>query len=357
MTDMVDTTEHTSTAPRDSGRARPAPYDSGRARTATDTVSDANGRHATRAARIGLLSVSLGTAGLGGAWQAAATAFPPALQVSDALFTVSGLIWLVLLAQYLRHGGARWRNLRHDLRHPVQGFALGYVPIIGMLIAGHFSRFGLTGARWAYAVFLTVAALIAARLLAHWLTGALSTTTLHPGYLLPVSSAPFVASAMASTLRLPGVADAAFAVGLLYWLAFGTVILGSLVTNGPLPGPARPALTVLTIPPATGGIAWTAAHKGVFDAVGYGFAGALLFTVLLVAFLLPELRQPAFHPGLWIFSFPIAASTNFTIRWIHGSALPGGPALTGVLLAGATIALGLLAAATLHHRARRALPI
>ncbi|MEU9150549.1 hypothetical protein AB0D59_08385 [Streptomyces sp. NPDC048417] len=345
MTDMVDTTEHTGTAPRGRGPACPA----------DDIVSDINGPRATRAARIRLLSISLGTAGLGGAWQAAVTTFPPALQVSDALFTVSGLIWLVLLAQYLRHGGTRWRNLRHDLRHPGDGFTLGYVPIIGMLIAGHFSRYGITGPRWAYAVFVTVAALIAARLLAHWLTGALSATVLHPGYLLPVTSAPFVASAVASTLRLPGVADAAFAVGLLYWLAFGTVILGSLVTGGPLPGPARPALTVLTIPPATGGIAWTAAHKGVFDAVGYGFAGTLLFTVLLVVFLLPDLRQPSFHPGLWIFSFPIAASTNFAIRWIHASALPEGPTLTGILLTGATAALGLLAAATLLHRARRTL--
>ncbi|MFI6360435.1 hypothetical protein ACIBJF_49780 [Streptomyces sp. NPDC050743] len=127
------------------------------------------------------------------------------------------------------------------------------------------------------------------------------------------------------------------------------------LTGGPLPGPARPALTVLTIPPATGGIAWTAAHKGVFDAVGYGFAGTLLFTVLLVVFLIPELRQPSFHPGLWIFSFPVAASSNFTIRWIHASALRGGPVLTGIVLVGATLALGLLATATLRHRAWRAL--
>ncbi|MEU9481385.1 hypothetical protein [Streptomyces sp. NPDC048191] len=346
MTETVDTTEHTSPAPCGSRPARPA----------ADIVPHVDDPHATRAARIRLLSVSLGTAGLGGAWQAAAPTFPPALQVSDALFTVSGLIWLVLLAQYLRHGGTRWHNLRQHLRHPGDGFTLGYVPLIGMLITGHFSRLELTWARWVYAVFLILAAFVAARLLAHWLTGTLSTTALHPGYLLPVSSAPFVASAVASTLRLPGVADAAFAVGLLYWLAFGTVILGGLVTGGPLPGPARPALTVLTIPPATGGIAWTAAHKGVFDAVGYGFAGTLLFTVLIVVLLLPELRQPSFHPGLWIFSFPVAASTNFTIRWIQASACPGAPALTGILLAGATSALGLLAMATLRHRARRPLP-
>ncbi|MEU7305549.1 hypothetical protein AB0950_36220 [Streptomyces sp. NPDC007189] len=307
--------------------------------------------HAVRADRIGLLSISLGTAGLGGAWQASATVHPAALPVSDALYAISALVWLVLLIQYLRQGGARWHNLRHDIRHPAQGFAISYVPIIGMLVAGHFSRFGTDGARWAYAVFAAVAALVAARLLAHWLTGSLSATLLHPGYLLPVSSAPFIASATASTLKLPGTADAAFAIGLLYWLTFGTVILGSLITSGPLPQPARPVLTVLTIPPATGGIAWTAAHKGLFGPVGYGFAGTLLFTILLVAFLLPELRQPSFHPGLWVYSFPVAASTNFAIRLIAATRGPAYPVLTWALLAPATGALVLLSAATLRHAA------
>ncbi|KUN82442.1 hypothetical protein AQJ66_21690 [Streptomyces bungoensis] len=162
--------------------------------------------------------------------------------------------------------------------------------------------------------------------------------------------APFIASATASTLGLPGVADAAFAIGLLYWLTVGTVILGSLITAGPLPRPARPALTVLTIPPATGGIAWTAAHKGVFGPVGYGFAGILLFTILLVAFLLPELRQPSFHPGLWVYSFPVAASTNFAIRLIAATRAPACPVLTWALLAMSTGALVLLSAATLRYR-------
>lgn len=211
-------------------------------------------RRARRAERIGLLSVSLGAAGLGGAWQSATATVSAPISVSDGLFGVSGLVWLVLLAEYVRHGGAHWANLRHDLSHPGQGFALAYVPIVGMLFAGHFSRFGLDAARWAYAAFAVTAAVVAARLLAHWLTGTLSSSPLHPGYLLPVSSGPFIASITASTLRLPEVADGAFAVGLLYWLAFGTVVLGSLVANPGLPRRARPTLTVLSIPPATG--AW-----------------------------------------------------------------------------------------------------
>ncbi|WP_436847681.1 hypothetical protein [Streptomyces avermitilis] len=160
------------------------------------------------------------------------------------------------------------------------------------------------------------------------LTGALRTTALHPGYLLPVSSAPFIASATASTFGLRVIGDAAFAIGLPYRPAFGTIILGRRAATGQLPQPAWPALTVLTIPPATGGITWTAAHRGVFDAVGHGFAGILLFALLLVVFLLPELRQPSFHLGRWVFSFPAAVSTNFALRLLNAPHTAAKPVLT-----------------------------
>lgn len=274
------------------------------------------------------------------------------LWVSDALFVVSGLVWVVLLAAYLRHGGARWRNLRHDLRHPGQGFALAYVPIVGMLFTGHFARFGLTGSRWAYAVFAATAAIVAARLLAHWLTGTLSSSPLHPGYLLPVSSAPFIASITASTLRWPELAAATFAVGLLYWLAFGTVILAGLVASSGLPERARPTLAVLAIPPATGGLAWTAAHHGTVDAVGHGFAGLLGFTLLVIVCLLPDLRQQSFHPGYWVFSFPLAASANFDIRWLRGADVTGWRPVTWGVLGTVTAAFLVLAAATAVYALR-----
>ncbi|GAA2195984.1 hypothetical protein GCM10009787_28330 [Streptomyces bangladeshensis] len=84
-----------------------------------------------RTERSGLLSVSLGTAGLGGAWQSATLVESAPLVVSDGLFAVSGWVWLVLLTEYARHGGARCSNLVNDLRHPEQGFARAYVPIVG----------------------------------------------------------------------------------------------------------------------------------------------------------------------------------------------------------------------------------
>ncbi|MFB7113302.1 hypothetical protein [Streptomyces sp. NPDC056291] len=305
-------------------------------------------RRGRRSKRIGLLSVSLGTAGLGGAWQTAAVAVSAPLGVSDGLFVVSGLVWLMLLAEYVRHGGARWSNLINDLRHPGQGFALAYVPIIGMLFTAHFSRFGLDVARWAYAVFAVVTAVIAARLLAHWLTGTLSSSPLHPGYLLPVSSGPFIASIAATTLGLPEVAEGAFAVGLLYWLAFGTVILSSLVANT-LPVPARPTLAVFGIPPTVGGLAWMAAHPGPVDAVGHGFAGLVAFTILIIVFLLPHLRQQSFGTGFWIYSFPVAATTNFVIRWVHGAHVPASRPIAWAVLSTASLTFAALAVATAVH--------
>lgn len=314
-------------------------------------AAGSEGDGARRATRIGLMSVSLGTAGLGGVWQSASATVSAPIGVSDVLFVVSGLVWVVLLAQYVRHGGARWRNLRDDLHHPGQGFALAYIPIIGMLATGHFARFGVDGARWFYALFALAAAVIAARLLAHWVTGGLSSATLHPGYLLPVVSGPFIASTTASAVRLPDAASAAFAIGVLYWLAFGTVILGRLVASG-LPGPARPTLTILTIPPAVGGLAWTAAHGGRIDAVGYGFAGLVLFTVLIVLFLLPHVRQEAFHTGYWVFSFPAAATGNFLLRWLHGAAVPGWQGLTWLVIALVSAAFLALSGATLRYAVR-----
>ncbi|PIB03831.1 hypothetical protein [Streptomyces sp. HG99] len=332
-------------------------------RTPHATAIDAVGRSRTgnarrspdfRTERISLLSISLGTAGLGGAWQSATVTLGAPLWAGDALFAVSGLVWLVLLVQYIRHGGGRWRNVLDHLHHPGQGFTLAYVPIVGMLAAGHFSRYQLDAARWAYAVFAMTAAIIAARLLAHWVTGGLASAPLHPGYLLPVVSAPFISSATASTLRLTEVAALTFAVGVLYWLAFGTVILGGLVANGGnMPRPARPTLTVLVIPPAVGGLAWTAANHGTFDAVGQGFAGLLLFTLLVVAFLIPDLRQQSFHYGFWIFSFPVAAGTNFLLRWLHGTDVPGWTAVSWLLLAAVSAAFLALYAATLLHARRR----
>ncbi|MFE2351903.1 TDT family transporter [Kitasatospora cineracea] len=313
---------------------------------------DDDPRRHRRAGRLGLLSVSLGTAGLGGAWQSATATVGAPLVVSDALFALSALVWLVLLAGYVRHGGARRSNLLGDLRHPGHGFALSYLPIVGMLGTAHFARFDPAAARWAYALFAATTAVIAARLLAHWLTGGLSAVPLHPGYLLPVSSGPFVAAVTATALHLPGVATAAFAVGLLYWLAFGTVVLGSLVANPALPGPARPTLAVLGIPPTVGGLAWLAAHPGPVDAVGQGFAGLVAFSLLLVAFLLPQLWQRSFHPNVWVYSFPTAATANFTIRWLHGTAAPAWRPLTWTVLGTATLAFAALAAATAAHALR-----
>ncbi|WP_318219033.1 hypothetical protein [Streptomyces sp. SCL15-6] len=37
----------------------------------------------------------------------------------------------MLQIEHVRHGGAGWSNLKRDLGHPGQGFALAYVPTVG----------------------------------------------------------------------------------------------------------------------------------------------------------------------------------------------------------------------------------
>ncbi|MFD4540305.1 hypothetical protein [Streptomyces bauhiniae] len=316
--------------------------------TPADVAAASAKRIQERTSRISLLSTSLGTAGVGGAWDSAVATLDAPQVVSDVLFAMSGLIWILLLVQYLGRGGWRFRHISHDLHHPQLGFAFAYIPIIGMLAAGHFSRLDLTSARWVYAVSAALTVAVAARLLAHWVTGGLRSTPLHPGYLLPLSSGPFIASSVASSLLWPHAAASFFAVGVLYWLAFGTVILVNLVHSASdLPAVARPTLSVLIVPPATGGLAWVAAHRGMVDQMTYGFLGLLIFTILITLFLLPQLRQPNFHQGIWVFLFPAAASSNFLIRWVHGADVPNWHFITWALVTLVSAALLVLAAATL----------
>ncbi|MEU9063955.1 hypothetical protein AB0D13_35130 [Streptomyces sp. NPDC048430] len=162
-----------------------------------------------------------------------------------------------------------------------------------------------------------------------------------------------MASSITSGLQWPELAFAAFAVGVVYTFAIGAVVIGGLVTGPDLPLPARPALTILIIPPATGGLAWLAAHRGAVAAVGYGFAGLLAFTTLIVVCLLPYLRQPSFHMGFWIFALPIAAGSNFAIRWFHGADAPAWRPLTWVVRGAATLSFVALGTATLFHAFRR----
>ncbi|GHC41816.1 hypothetical protein EF913_34240 [Streptomyces sp. WAC04189] len=82
---------------------------------------------------------------------------------------------------------------------------------------------------------------------------------------------------------------------------------------------------------------------------GNGFAGLVAFTLLIVVFLLPHVRQQSFGTGFWIYSFPVAATTNFVLRWVHGADVPASRPIAWAILGAASLAFLGLAVATAVH--------
>lgn len=295
---------------------------------------------------LNYFAIPLGLAGLGGAWTAAATVLDAPEWANDALFFVSGMCWLAFTAVYV---GERVRDrgaFRADREHPIDGAAAAFLPVVGILLTTHFERYvSFDVTRTVCWLFVVALSVVAGQLFAYWLTGQTSFNQLHPGYFLPLVAGPFVASIGLSTVHAHTAARAALGVGMFFWVIIGGVITARLITAGPLPPSATPALSVLLAPPATGGIATFAAYPGPVGTIQTTFLGIFLMMLMVQIFLLPRYLRLAFGLGFWNFTFPISASANYVVRWCRATAFAGWQTLAWTALGiASTIVLAITAA-------------
>jgi len=292
-------------------------------------------------------AIPLGIAGLGGAWAASENAVEASPVVADVLFAIATVLWATFAAGYVlqrfRHSG----SFRADLTHPIVGPFAAYVPVIALLLISRYAGFLGDFAPWFAAAFGAALLTVAAQLVGHWIIGDISIDTIHPGYFLPVVAGAFVASIAFSSSGLPEVAIAAFGIGIFFWLVIGTVVTGRLITRGPLPDGVKPTLSVLLAPPAVGGIASLLISGGTANVVGYAFVGITVILLAVQLVLLPNYLRLRPTLSFWAFTFPVAATTNFAIRWWEIEPFPGSVTTTWVAVGLATAAVITVAFVTL----------
>ncbi|MGQ4347981.1 SLAC1 family transporter [Streptomyces sp. SAS_275] len=303
---------------------------------------------------LNYFAIPLGLSGLGGAWTAAGAALNAPEWVNDALFALSGVCWLAFGVLYIGERVRRTGAFRADREHPTDGAMAAFIPVVGILLLTHFERYvSLDSARAVCWVLVFALAVVAGQLFAHWLTGQTSFPQLHPGYFLPLVAGPFVASIGLAVVGAQTAARAALGCGLFFWVIIGGVVTARLITAGPLPTPAIPALSVLLAPPATGGIATFAAYPGPIGTLQTSFLGIFVTMLMVQVFLLSRYRKLAFGLEFWTFTFPLAASANYTIRWCQSTRFSGWEALAWSALGVATAVILAIAVATVRTLAKR----
>ena len=260
--------------------------------------------------------------------------------------------WLVVTAMYAVHGGSDPRVFITDLRHPDQGFVLSYIPLVPLVLLAQIGARS-HGIRILDLAVVAAWAIATAALVADWITMPRERHLIHPGFSLPVIGGPFIACISLQANGWPGVAQGLFTLGVFFWVTFGTVIIGRLMTEERLSDSRFPTLAALMVPPATASVAWFLLNDNKATTVGAGLAAVLAMMTLVQLFVLPEYLRRPFTMSFWTFIFPLAAAANTVGHW--AIAVPNlaiqMSAWCAIGLATATIAL--LAVLTVRRVLRR----
>jgi tellurite resistance protein len=283
---------------------------------------------------VAAYTITLGLAGLAAAWNAAETVLSAPAWPDEALFAASGALWLVFTAFYVWQGLFDGGSFVADLEHPSNGPFVSLVPFVGVLLSAHYCQHLPAFADWICVAFILALALTAARLFVHWLTGGVTMTTIGPGYFIPVVAGSFISSIAFSTLGAHREALGAIGAGFFFWAVIGSVVLVRLMTAGPLPAPAIPGFSAFLAAAATANLAWIVAHPGPMGDVQDLLTGVLVMMLLVQVVLIGQYRRLSFSLAFWVFTFPVATTTNDAIRWLS-VADPAGRATWSWLVLGA----------------------
>ncbi|MCC9157910.1 TDT family transporter [Streptomyces parvulus] len=267
--------------------------------------------------------IPLGLAGLAGAWSAAALELHAPAWPAELLYAGSSVLWIALTTAYaaakIRHRGA----FRADLIHPVAGPFTTLIPLVAILLTAHYAQYAFTPFAWLCGAAITTLALLTARLLARSINGDVQLNAFHAGYFIPLAAGPNIVSIALSSMHQHQASLAAAGAGLFFWVAMTTAMLIRAISGDRTPADLKPGTAAFLAAAATTNLAWLIAHSGRLQETQQLLTGVLVVMVLAQVFLLPEYRRLRFTQAWWIFTFPLAATANYTVRWMAAAHVPG----------------------------------
>jgi len=293
-----------------------------------------------------LFTIALGLAGLGQAWHAAQSVLGVPAAVSDAIFALAAVAWLVLVAAYAAQG---WRQVLADLRDPVLGPFVPVAAITAMILGGALAAAApaaFAAGRALVVIFLAGTIVIGGWLTGQWMAGRLDPDAMHPGYFLPTVAGGLVGAVVAAGVRLPAVAEASFGIGIGAWVLLGPPIWTRLFFRPMLPAALVPTLAIEVAPPAVAGVAYFALTGGAINFAARVLGGFCVLMALAQLRFVPLYARLRFSPGFWAFTFSYAAVTTDALLWITVARPPGATGYAIAIVALITIFIAAIGART-----------
>jgi tellurite resistance protein len=297
---------------------------------------------------VSFFGIAVGLLAFANAWRVGVRLWHLSPEVAQALTVVGLVVWATVGVLY----AAKWITHRADalaeLQHPVQSSFAALASVSSLLASQALIPFSRPLAMGLFAV--TAVAQLALGL---WLNGRLwmggrPPELVTPAIYLPSVAQNFVAATAAAAFGWNQLGMLFFGAGLLAWLAMESVILHRAAVLAPFPAALRPVIGIQLAPPVVGGVSYLALTSGVPDVFAWILLGYGVYQALLLARLLPWIREQAFAPGYWAFSFGVAALPTLAMRMVERGATGLIATLAPVLFIAANGVFLLLVAKTLR---------
>ena len=307
---------------------------------------------------VSFFSMPVGLLAFAGTWHVGARLWHLPMEVAQA-FTLSGLaVWAGLLALYARKWVTHRADVVAELQHPLQSAFAALVPVSTLLAAVAMIPFSRAVAVGMFVVAVVGQLVLGLALNGRMWMGGRPPELVTPALYLPSVAQGFVAATASAAFGWHQLGLLFFGVGLLAWLALESLMLQRAAVGTALPAALRPVLGIQLAPAVVGGGSWMALTTGMPDVFAFLLLGYGLYQALVLLRLLPWIREQAFVPGHWAFSFGIAALPALAMRMAERGATGLVAGIAPVLFVAANVVFAILVVMTLALLGRgRLLPI
>ena len=291
----------------------------------------------------GFFSIAVGSLALANAWRVGVRIWHLPEAVAEGLTLAALAVWLVLVLAYAHKWLARREEALAELRHPVQSAFVSLGTLSSLLAAMALKPYAPVFATGLVAVVLAGQLALGVYLYGRSWMGGLKPELITPALYLPAVGQNFVAATASAVFGWPQLGALFFGAGLLSWLAIESVILKRQAGPEILSEALRPTLGIQLAPPVVGGVSYLALTSGTPDLFAQLLFGYGLYQALLLARMFPWIARQGFVPGLWGFSFGVAALPTVAMRLVERGL--DGPAawLAPPLFIAANLIIGTLA--------------
>ena len=297
---------------------------------------------------IAMFGMVMGIGGLANAWAAAHHVLGVPLWISQALLTLALLCFVTLAIAHLAKLGFCFAEVAEEFAHPVRSSFFPAVSVSMVVLSIGVRPYALPLAEALWWLGAVMHFVLAVTLIRRWILHAQDESVLTPAWFIPV-----VGNILVPLGGVPlGHVEISwffFSVGLVFWLAFFTIVLHRVLFVPAMSQRSMPTLFILLAPPSIGLSAYLAFTGGQPGALGDIFYCLALFIAILLASLWRHVAHGAFFMSWWAMTFPADGWAGASIGFFHARPSIYTEVIAWVALAAATAIVCWIAGQTLRH--------